>query len=262
MVWLHRISHARAARTAHRLITARLVWALTALSLATSLSGCSTAQGVYGDHARYSPAFEGYVISPENGSDDPSEDDPVLVLRDPLTGHKLHCRNEALTWRELHEDLAADFVHDDNVALAVGITGGAFFGPLVVLDPIGGLVLAEAMITSDALYEGFRSENATELLANGVALYRRKRFFQAIKAIERALAKDAAVGIFDKGYLYLGLAHDAHGDDDRARLALTMFIDRALVRDVAAYRLATATLKKLGVERDPCSSTAPVELYW
>lgn len=233
-----------------------------ALVLAPLLAGCSTAQGVYGDHARYSPAFHGYVIAPENGSDDPSEDDPVLLLRDPLTGNKLSCRKEALAWRELHEDLAADIVHDENVAVAVGITGGIFFGPLIVVDPVGTLVFAEAMITTDALYEGFRSENATELLANGVALFRRKRFLQAIRVIERALAKDATVGVFDKGYLYLGLAHDAHGDEERAKLALTMFIDRAAVRDVSAYRIATSTLKRLDVERDPCASLAPVELYW
>ncbi len=48
----------------------------------------------------------------------------------------------------------------------------------------------------------------------------------------------------------------------RAKLALTTFLERAGVRDVDAYRTATARLEQLGETRSPCSSTDPVELHW
>lgn len=225
-------------------------------------NACATAPSVYGTHARFSPAFQGYVMADEGGSDDPDVGATVLLLRDPLTGDKLRCYEDAVRWRELHEDLAVDAVHDDNVAVAVGVTTGVVFGPLLAIQPTGGLVLAEAMLTADTLVADFSSDDATELLAHGILLYNRKRYGQAVVFIERALAKDAAVGTGDKAYFYLGLAYQAQHKIQRAQLALTMFIERAGVRDVNAYRAAEAALNELGIEREPCVSTEPVELYW
>jgi tetratricopeptide (TPR) repeat protein len=230
--------------------------------LLSASAGCATAPEVYGTHARYSPAFQGYVMAEEGGSDDPDEGDTVLLLRDPLTGEKLRCREDVLQWRELHEDLAVDRVHDDNVATAVGVTTGVVFGPLLAVQPVGGLVLAEAMMTADTLYSDLSSADATELLASGISLYKRKRYAQAIVVIERALGKDPMVGIQDKAYLYLGLAYREQKQWDRARLALMMFEDRAGVRDVNAYREAEKTLQLLGVASIDCDSLEPVELYW
>ncbi len=232
------------------------------LALALAATGCATAPEVYGKQARYSPAFQGYVMAEEGGSDDPDEGDTVLLLRDPLTGDKLHCREDVLQWRELHEDLAVDQVHDENVATGVGITTGVVFAPLLAVQPVGGLVLAEAMVTADMLYADFASANASELLATGISLFKRKRFAQASVVIERALAKDPMVGVGDKGYLYLGLAYREQKKFNRARLALELFIDRSSVRDVNAYRDATKNLRELGVASAGCESLEPVELYW
>jgi len=201
-------------------------------------------------------------MAEEGGSDDPDEGDTVLLLRDPLSGEKLQCREDVLQWRELHEDLAVDRVHDVNVAVGVGVATGVVFGPLLAMQPVGGLVLAEAMITSDTLYADLSSADANELLATGISLYKRKRWAPAIVVIERALAKDPMVGVQDKAYLYLGLAYREQRQWDRARLALEMFVDRAGVRDVNAYREAERTLQLLGVASVDCESLEPVELYW
>ncbi len=236
-------------------------WVWLAL-VAAAGSGCASTSGTYGDRARYSPAFGGYVMAEDNGSDDPGKHDTVLLLRDPVTGTKLRCREDVERWRELYEDVASDQVDDDNAEVAAGIATGATFGPLVAMHPIGALVLAEAMSVSGSFYDALRSDNATELLANGIVLFNRRRFTHASLLIERALAKDGTVGILDKAYLYLGLSYLELGRDDRARLALTSFVDRAGVRDVDAYRKAEAALAGLGVPRPACRSVGPVALHW
>jgi tetratricopeptide (TPR) repeat protein len=232
-----------------------------ALALAFT-TGCATAPETFGTRARFSPAYNGYVMAPDNGSDDPETGQTALLLRDPLTGQKLRCREDVVAWRELHEDLAADLTHDENVAVAVGVTTGAVFAPLVVVEPVGAVVLAEAMLTADLLYADLSSDDATELLAAGIVLYKRHRFRQAATVIERALAKDGSVGVVDKAYLYLGLSYVELHNATRARLALSMFLDRAGVRDVDAYREADRALESLGVEVEDCESTEPVDLHW
>ncbi len=240
--------------------TAAIVLALGALLLSTA--GCAAAPESYGSRARFSPAYAGYVMAPDSGSDDPAEGDTVLLLRDPLTGQKLRCREDVVAWRELHEDLAVDLAEDENAAVAAGITTGALFGPLIVLEPVGALLLAEAMMTAGALYEDLRSAQAPELLAAGITLHGRKRYRHAAALLERALAKDPSVGISDKAYLYLGLTYAELGNEERASLALTMFVERASVRDVDAYREAERVLRRIGPPEERCASREPVELHW
>jgi tetratricopeptide (TPR) repeat protein len=230
--------------------------------VALTVTGCAKAPAVFGTRAHFSPAFHGYVMATDNGSDDPGAHDKVLVLRDPLTGNKLRCREDVLAWRELHEDLAEDRVQDDNAAIAGAVTANTLFLAALVVQPVGALYTADAVLADVAVYERFRSDSATKLLARGIVLYRRRRYPQAARIIERALAKDGDVGLLDKAFLYLGLAYNEQGNHDRARLALSMFLDRAAVRDVDAYRNAEAVLRTLDVASAPCASTEPVELYW
>ncbi len=224
--------------------------------------GCASAPSTYGSHARYSPAFHGYVMSEQSGSDDPDRNATVLLLRDPLTGDKLRCQEQVEAFRELHEDLATDYAHDENVGIGVAVSTGAVFGTMLAFSPVGGLVLAEAMLTADTLYDDLSSDDAVELLAHGIALFKRKRYGPSTLVIERALAKDAAVGITDKAYFYLGMGYDKLGKKGRARKALELFVDRAGVRDVDAYREARASLRTLGVSETPCAADGPVELHW
>jgi tetratricopeptide (TPR) repeat protein len=224
--------------------------------------GCASARGTYGEHARFSPAFQGYVMSADEGSDDPSAGDTVLLLRDPLTGNKLQCEEDVVEWRELYEDVAVDQVHDRNTAIAVGVTTGVFFGPLVAAHPLGAALFVGTEMTADNLYDLFRSESAPELFEAGVGLYQRKRFPQASLAIERALAKDSSIGVLGEAYLFLGLSYAEQGRNGRAAEALSLFVDRAAVRDVNAYRKAEETLRTLGVARAECASREPVQLFW
>jgi len=225
-------------------------------------TGCATAENVYGHTARYSPAFHGYVMAQKDGSDDPAPDDTVLLLRDPITGDKLQCREEVETWRELHEDLAEDLVADDNAAIAATVTATALFAPLVALHPVGALLVVEAQSTGDMIYDDARTATGRELFAHGISLFRRERFAQAIPILERALAKDGSLGVWDEALLYLGLSYSKTGDVERARLTLELFITRSGARDVDAYRTAEATLAKLGDVAPTCQSNEPVELHW
>jgi tetratricopeptide (TPR) repeat protein len=227
-----------------------------------ALTGCATAPGTFGHSARFSPAFHGYVMAPNDGSDDPAKGETVLLLRDPLTGEKLRCEADVVAWRELHEDLASDLVEDENAAVATLVTTSAVFAPLAALAPAGALVMVEATLTAEMMYDDLRSADATELLARGIALHRRKRFARAAELIERALAKDPRVGVDDKALLYLGLAYRELGREERARTALTLFVERAAVRDVDAYREAERALDELGWAREDCAARGAVELHW
>jgi tetratricopeptide (TPR) repeat protein len=239
----------------------RMGWWLLAACFPAA-SGCATAPGTFGHTARFSPAFQGYVMAPSDGSDDPAKGETVLLLRDPLTGEKLRCEEDVAAWRELHEDLAADLVADENAAIATLVTTSAVFAPLAALYPAGALVLVEATLTADMIYDDLSSDDATELFAKGILLHRRKRFARSAELVERALAKDPSIGVTDKAMLYLGLAYKELGREDRARTALALFLERAAVRDVEAYREAERALGEIGWQRSRCGATGPVELHW
>lgn len=228
----------------------------------SALVGCASPSAIYGERARFSPAFRGYVMASHDGSDDPGGDDTVLLLRDPVTGHKLRCREDVLEWRELHEDIALDAMHDHRAAIAAVVTTSVVFGPVAALQPLGGLTVLEALYTTGALYDLLGTKSAPELLAAAIHLHDRGRFPQSSVLIERALAKDSSLGVTSKALYYLGLSYAEQGKRARAGLALEAFVDRAAVRDVDGYRKAESTLRSLGVRRRPCASTEPVDLRW
>jgi tetratricopeptide (TPR) repeat protein len=237
-------------------------WSIFCIGLfALWACGCATPRESYGRHARYSPAFRGYVMAPESGSDDPSVGDTVVVLRNPLTDGKLRCREEVDEWRAINEDYAADLLHDEHAAIASGVTAVSIFAPLMVLQPLGSLGVAASASTDGLIYEGLKTDDAYTLLTRGVELYRRARYAQAASELERALSKSSAIGVYSKAYYFLGHAYAKLGKADRARLTLGLFVERSVVRDVNAYRKAEATLADLGLWYAPCSRR-PVKIHW
>src|SRR5262245_16628426 len=158
--------------------------------------GCASAPAVYGERARFSPAFQGYVMASSNGSDDPGKDDTILILRDPVTGNKLQCREDVEEWRELHEDIALDRIHDNRAYIAASVTAGVVFGTVAVLQPLGSLATLEAAFGTGTLYNRLRTKNAPELLDTAITLYDRKRFPQSSLLIEHALAKGSYLGVY------------------------------------------------------------------
>jgi hypothetical protein len=201
-------------------------------------------------------------MAENDGSDDPSAGQTVLLLRNPITGEKLQCRDEVVEWRELHEDLAEGRVADDYAAVGALIATTALFVPLIALHPIGALTLIEAETTADAIYSDLRSASGPELLEAGITLFKRQRYARAIPILELALGKDESLGIWDEGLLYLGLAYHETGNEARARTALSSFVAKSGVRDVEAYRKAENVLAELGEKGVPCESADPVELHW
>ena len=226
------------------------------------VAGCATPRKRFGNEARFSPAFRGYVLAQENGSDDPAPDAAVLVLREPLGGNKLRCREHVLEWREVNEDMASDQTKDRNASIVARVTAGLVFAPLIAMQPVGSLATVQSARSAHGLFDHFASDDAGELLQKGRTLFRRKRYGHASVLLERALAKDGAVGVFDKAYFYLGMSYAKQKRDERARLALSLFVDRAGVRDVKAYRAAEDKLAELGVEHDQCKSRGPVRVFW
>lgn len=132
-------------------ISRSLVFGLSLGLLSTA--GCASAPSVYGQRARFSPAFHGYVMAPNDGSDDPGTEETHLLLRDPLTGKKLRCREDVEEWREIYEDVALDELHDHRAAVAASVTTGVVFGPAAALQPIGSLITLEALYATGSLYK-------------------------------------------------------------------------------------------------------------
>ncbi|MFO0589418.1 MAG: tetratricopeptide repeat protein [Polyangiaceae bacterium] len=240
----------------------RILCIAAAVIALVSTFGCTSPTAVYGERARYSPAFHGYVMAANDGSDDPEKGATVLLLRDPLTGKKLACREDVEEWRELHEDIALDRMHDRRAAIGAAVTASIVFSPIAAVQPLGSLSTLEALSATESLYDLFRTKNAPELLAAAVAMYDRGRFPQASALLEHALAKDTTVGVGDMAYYYLGLSYVEQGRRTRAGTALLAFLERSAVRDVDRYRKAESALRSLGIARRPCASTEPVDLKW
>lgn len=240
----------------------RILCMTAVLFVVASGFGCASPTAVYGERARYSPAFHGYVMAANDGSDDPEKGATVLLLRDPLTGKKLRCREEVEEWRELHEDIALDRMHDRRAAIGAAVTASIVFSPIAAIQPLGSLSTLEALSATENLYDLFRTKSGPELLAMASAMYDRKRFPQASALLEHALAKDPNVGVQDTAYYYLGLSYVEQGRRARAGTALQAFLERSAVRDVDRYRKAESALQSLGIARRPCASTDPVELAW
>lgn len=241
--------------------------------LVLTLTGCASPAGRYGTEARYAPAYRSYVLAAYQGSDDPDSGEPALVLVDPLTRRKLRCEAEVRRWIHVHEDVAADLVHDDNVALASGIVslagvtavGAALPVTLGLAAPaaqamtVGGLL---AMDTGALIALAASSRDGASLYADGRTLFVRQRYQQASLVLERAVTKEPALSLHELALYELGVAYAKTGREDDARAALGAFVDHAMIRDAKAYRSAEGWLSYLGADLPDCASQEPVALRW
>src|SRR5262249_32738868 len=154
---------------------------------------------------------QGYVMASNDGSDDPGKEDTVLILRDPLTGKKLQCKEEVEEWRELHEDVAVDRIHDHRAGIAAGVISAVIVSPVAAAEPLGALAALGGISTANSLFEIMRTESPAKLLATAIVLYDRKRYPQASLMLEHALAKGGYMGTHSKALYYLGLSYNEEG---------------------------------------------------
>lgn len=227
--------------------------------LLVATTGCASAGGQYGHHARYAPAVRGYVLSAETGRDDPAPDAPFVLLTNPLTEEKIRCREDVARWLAPHQDEAAARVHDENLAVA----GGIALAPLGVAGSYVGVFAHALIATTQIPRYAAGAPSAEDHYRAGVDHAEQTRFDEARISLERALVMAPELGSGSLAWLYLGVSYTALGRVDEARDALLAFVHRAAVIDTDAYRTAEKWLLHLGHPKPArCSSQDPIPVVW
>ncbi len=232
---------------------------LLSLLLTFVVAGCATPHGRWGHEARYAPAVRGYVLTADNGSDDPTEGAPTLVLTDPVTGDKLQCQEQVARWIAPHQDHAEALVHDENLELAGVLAMAPLVGAGVYLALPGLALVGTGSLGRDIA----GSRDVADVHAEGEAHVRRRRYDEGRLLLERALVRDPGLAQHTTALLYLGIAYAELDREDEATRALEAFVRRAAIRDVKAYRTAERWLKVLGHDvHVDCRSQSPYPLRW
>ena len=232
-------------------------------ALAAVVAGC-TPQGTWGNHAIYAPDLREYVLEASPGSRS------VMALVNPITGKKIRCREDLDRYLPAITRSLATGVHDLNMVPAVGIPAILVTAPLAV--PGGVLIYAGGVIgagPAELFYRALESPAPDALYEKGTQAFEQHRDAEAELLFERALLKslEPASGgtgpdVMRAGY-FLGILYERAGRPRDAGRAFKMFVERAQVRDEAAYRQAEERLVSLDPAALPaCRSRAPVTFAW
>lgn len=219
------------------------------------LVGCSPADR-YGSQIRYAPSFRAYVLAPETGSDDPVTED-AIVLRDPITQQKIRCREHLEKWVDAYRRDAHDRLHDEAWEIASPIV----MAPATVVAAAALDVLMISISVAELPYQIARSEDGAGVYERAETAFAAERWGEAARLFELALVRDDALSTGLATY-YVGIAYANQGRADEARLALTAFVERALVMEVTAYRNAERWLRWLDAPIETCVSQEPLEVVW
>jgi hypothetical protein len=243
-------------------------------ALIAASAGCAPARQ-WGTEARYAPEVRGYFIG---HAIQPSLLHPTKLLRDPATGKKLRCREQLEPYLGPITDEVATRAHDSNASLAtLLVTMGVLLPVSAAGVTFGGA--GEDLLT---IGEGFglllSSPSAGTLYARGKRAFDEKRPREAERFFERALAKwgrviddpwtprfDGRFGPLDveRSSYFLGLLYEGEGRPRDAARAYRQFVERAAVRDRAAYEEAEKRLAALEPGAvAPCRSQEPLTITW
>lgn len=237
--------------------------ALRCAAVLLSSLGCTPA-GTWGNEARYAPDFRGYVIarSPESSA--------RILLKNPLTEKKLRCREELEPYLVPITREAATTKHDENVALKATLPAGT-----TVLFPVAGTgvllggLATDLLVLPEGLYWLMRSPGRDTLYDRGKHAFDEKRFAEAERLFERALARSegsfASPGSAEsqRATYFLGILYERDGRPRDAVRAYRQFIERADVRDEKAYDEAEKHLTALEpAALAPCRSQEPLTFTW
>lgn len=231
---------------------------LTILSMCACLAGCApAAREVLGDVARYSPADAAYVMG---------EGPEPVVLRDPLTGEKLRCRDELERAAPALSDALDDVVHDRRGRLvaraslapitAVG-TAGTMLGR-GLLSPAMGVSALVSSPQPRTLYERASAAFAAGRFEESRSLY---QSLVIGGGRGEALCCDLPRAWLDLSLYYLALSDEALHRDEEAAAAFAAFLNTATLRDEARYRDAEQRLARLRAV-PACTSRADFTMAW
>ncbi|MFT3770382.1 MAG: tetratricopeptide repeat protein [Minicystis sp.] len=231
--------------------------ALFCAAVFVSSLGCTPA-GTWGNEARYAPDFRGYVIarSPDSRA--------RILLENPITEKKIRCREDLEPYFTPVAGEIATRVHDENMALA-----GTLPPTMTVMFPLAGtgvllaMVEGELLAPSEGLHLLMRSPGRDSLYERGQRAFTEKRFAEAERLFERALAKPHGDVDTQRSTYFLGILYEQEGRRQDAAHAYRRFIERAEVRDEKAYDEAEKHLMALDPAAfKPCRSQEPLTFTW
>ena len=245
--------------------------ALSLGALLAASSGC-TPTARWGDEARYAPDVRGYVIArpgPPRLVATPvqlGEADVTrrILLRDPITGEKLRCREQLDPYLVPITREAATVLHDERAALTVTLPV-AMAMPTTWAGTIFSIYVgAPLMAPVEGLRQLMSSPSAGALYARGKRAFDQQRFADAESLLERALAKGRdRPGDAQRAAYLLGILYAQDGRSGDASRALRAFVARADVRAEAAYEDAEKRLAALEpAALTSCRSQAPLAFAW
>lgn len=245
--------------------------ALLLAALLAASSGC-TPTARWGDEARYAPDVRGYVIArpgPPRLVGTPAQlgDADVthrILLRDPITGEKLRCREQLDPYLVPITREAATVLHDERAALTITLPV-AMAMPTTWAGSIFSTYIGSPLMTpSLGLRALMSSPSADALYGRGKRAFDEKRFADAEGLLERALAKGwDQHGEAQRSAYLLGRLYEQDGRPGEASRALRAFVARSDVRDAEAYDDAERRLTALDpAALPPCRSQAPLAFVW
>ncbi len=233
--------------------------------LASVACGAATPEAKYGDTARYSAHYRSYVITRADLVEPPVLAADVLVLRDPLDGRKIRCREQLADWLEPQARAAGAGVRSQYAAQRspwIMFPFAVAAGPPVVaggvLVAVGGLL----WLTAEVPYFAADYPSARSLYHAGVVAFREGEYAKAREALETSMFMDSRLAVTSYLFSYLGFSYEQLHEDDLARRAFTSFVERSTMVNASAYQSAEDRLARLGAAIPKCQSTDPVEVPW
>lgn len=223
------------------------------------LSACApTAHERFGDVARYSPRYAGYVVG--NADDDP------VILRDPVTAEKIRCREDLERVAPALADSLEDVARDRHART----TSWVALGPFTVAGKAMGMVAAGLLYPVFQFDEIFASTQPRQLYAKAREAFLANRFAEARELfLALVISKgrgDAAIDDLPQAFVehslyYVALCDEALHRDEEAKEAFHRFLSMSSAKNEDRYRDAEARLAR----RDgtaACASRADFTLTW
>lgn len=231
---------------------------LAAASLLFSACAPSAAQQ-FGDVARYAPARAGYVIG---------DGDAAVLLRDPVTGEKIRCREDVERLAPALAGVLEDEARDRHARAVAPIAAGPF-----TLAGRAALMLGDGL-----LYPAFQfdelvaSPQPRQVYTRARAAFLESRFAEArelflLLLVEKGrgdvLIDDLPRPFLEHSLYYVAVCDETLHRDDEARAALRRFLTMSSTEDEVRYRDAEARLGRLeGAPASRCASRAALTFAW